>query len=371
MTTPLFNMADDKLESSREPPPLFDDDDDDDDMDDKEQENEDIFASVSEPSTKSPVKDEDDSTDDLFAEAQTEVPLDSPEKATAVSPSSKEIMEPVPDQPNLEAAAVSTNSSPATMNAETTSTITAPIVSSTVNEPKRLPESRSQEEIDEEEGGDQFNMEVTVTEPKKVGDGMNAYMAYRVNTKTTLPEFNKPEMSVYRRFSDFLGLHEKLVEHHQHDGVFIPPPPSKSVLGMTKIKMSKEEAVSIDFVEKRRAALERFLNRTAKHPILRKDTYFIEFLTQDGDLPKATSTSALSGAGVMRLFNRVGDSFGKMTFKMDEADQWFEEKQQQVEMMESQLRKLHASIDALVQHRKELAQNTGAFAKSAAMLGNA
>lgn len=48
MTTPLFNMADDKLESSREPPPLFDDDDDDDDMDDKEQENEDIFASVSE-----------------------------------------------------------------------------------------------------------------------------------------------------------------------------------------------------------------------------------------------------------------------------------------------------------------------------------
>ena len=65
----------------------------------------------------------------------------------------------------------------------------------------------------------------------------------------------------------------------------------------------------------------RFLNRTAKHPILRKDTYFIEFLTQDGDLPKATSTSALSGAGVMRLFNRVGDSFGKMTFKMDEADQ--------------------------------------------------
>lgn len=41
----------------------------------------------------------------------------------------------------------------------------------------------------------------------------------------------------------------------------------------------------------------------------------------DGELPKATSTSALSGAGMMRLFNRVGDSFGKMTFKMDETDQ--------------------------------------------------
>ncbi len=28
-------------------------------------------------------------------------------------------------------------------------------------------------------------MEITVTEPKKVGDGMNAYMAYRVNTKVS------------------------------------------------------------------------------------------------------------------------------------------------------------------------------------------
>lgn len=65
----------------------------------------------------------------------------------------------------------------------------------------------------------------------------------------------------------------------------------------------------------------RFLNRTAKHPELRVDPYFVQFLELDGDLPKATSTSALSGAGVMRLFSKVGDSIGKMTFKMDETDQ--------------------------------------------------
>jgi len=34
------------------------------------------------------------------------------------------------------------------------------------------------------------------------------------------------------------------------------------------------------------------------------------------------------------------------------------------------LRKLHASVEALIHHRKELTQTTGAFAKSAAMLGN-
>ena len=32
--------------------------------------------------------------------------------------------------------------------------------------------------------------------------------------------------------------------------------------------------------------------------------------------------------------------------------QWFEEKQQQVEALDQQLRKLHSSIEALVQHRK-------------------
>jgi sorting nexin-1/2 len=63
------------------------------------------------------------------------------------------------------------------------------------------------------------------------------------------------------------------------------------------------------------------MNRTAKHSVLRNDPTFVEFLCHDGDLPKSTSTSALSGAGVMRLFNRVGDSLGKITFKMDESDQ--------------------------------------------------
>lgn len=51
------------------------------------------------------------------------------------------------------------------------------------------------------------------------------------------------------------------------------------------------------------------------------DPDFREFLEQDGELPKATSTSALSGAGVMRLFNKVTDAVGKATFKMDETDQ--------------------------------------------------
>lgn len=44
------------------------------------------------------------------------------------------------------------------------------------------------------------------------------------------------------------------------------------------------------------------------------------FIYVDMELPKATSTSALSGAGVMRLFNKVGETMNKITYKMDETD---------------------------------------------------
>lgn len=40
----------------------------------------------------------------------------------------------------------------------------------------------------------------------------------------------------------------------------------------------------------------------------------------DMELPKATNTSALSGAGMMRLFNKVGETVNKITYKMDEND---------------------------------------------------
>jgi PX domain len=52
--------------------------------------------------------------------------------------------------------------------------------------------------------------------------------------QTNIPDFRHTEMEVYRRFSDFLGLHEKLTEKHLHHGCIIPPPPEKSVIGLLK-----------------------------------------------------------------------------------------------------------------------------------------
>ncbi|KAG1698314.1 Sorting nexin-2 [Nymphon striatum] len=255
------------------------------------------------------------------------------------------------------------------------------------------------DEDEKNEASDQF-IEISIRDPQKIGDGMSSYMAYKICTKTNLKYFKKQEFSALRRFSDFLGLHEKLAEKHLHVGRIVPPAPEKSVIdneqivanfqevsyylkgilkkmyivptGTTKMKMSKtEETVSqSEFIEKRRSSLERYLNRTAAHPVLRVDPDFREFLELESDLPKATNTSALSGAGVMRLFSKVGDTVNKITFKMDENNPWFEEKQQQIESLDTQLRKLHSSVESLVMHRKDLVGCTSTFAKSVAMLSN-
>lgn len=99
--------------------------------------------------------------------------------------------------------------------------------------------------------------------------------------------FRSKAFTVRRRYSDFLGLYEKLSVKQSHQGCIIPPPPEKSVVGgcpwlsrfsfislcvyvclgffndsfkstgMTKVKVGMDDPSSVEFVERRRAALER------------------------------------------------------------------------------------------------------------------
>ncbi len=89
----------------------------------------------------------------------------------------------------------------------------------------------SQEELEESEGGDTFELDVKVMNPEKVGTGMSSYIAFTVTTTTTMPQFKHPENSVKRRFSDFLGLHQRLMDAHLPNGRIVPPAPEKNVMG--------------------------------------------------------------------------------------------------------------------------------------------
>ncbi|XP_004615343.1 sorting nexin-1 [Sorex araneus] len=245
-------------------------------------------------------------------------------------------------------------------------TLSSPSQEATNSSKLHLP---SYEELEEEEQEDDFDLTVGITDPEKIGDGMNAYVAYKVTTQTSLPMFRSRQFSVKRRFSDFLGLYEKLSEKHSQNGFIVPPPPEKSLIGMTKVKVGKEDSSSAEFLEKRRAALERYLQRIVSHPTMLQDPDVREFLEKE-ELPRAVGTQTLSGAGLLKMFNKATDAVSKMTIKMNESDIWFEEKLQEVECEEQRLRKLHTVVETLVSHRKELALNTAQFAKSLAMLGS-
>ncbi|KAM8885163.1 sorting nexin-2 isoform 2-T2 [Spinachia spinachia] len=301
---------------------------------------EDISTNSNGPKLDSLFNDED--PEDLFAEATEEVSLDSPERDILLSDGPSPAITPV----------------------------TPPCSATTprLGHDDMFTHS-SFDEIEEEEGGDSFDMQISVSDPEKVGDGMNAYMAYKVSIKTSMSLFKSHEFSVKRRFSDFLGLHSKLASKYLHVGYVVPPAPEKSIVGMTKVKVGKEDQSSNDFVEKRRSSLERYLMRTVKHPVLLKDPDVLQFL-ESSELPRAVSTQALSSAGLLRMVNKAAEAVNKMTIKMNESDAWFEEKQQHLDHLDVQLRKLHGSVESLVCHRKELSGTTALFAKSAAMLGN-
>ena len=50
-----------------------------------------------------------------------------------------------------------------------------------------------------------------------------SFTAYNVVTRTNSNYFKKKELKVTRRFSDFLGLHDKLAEKYRQNGRIIPP----------------------------------------------------------------------------------------------------------------------------------------------------
>ncbi|CAF2807375.1 unnamed protein product [Rotaria sp. Silwood2] len=199
----------------------------------------------------------------------------------------------------------------------------------------------------------EHTIEITVSDPTKVGEGMSSFLTYRITTKTTLPMFNKSEFSVLRRFSDFLGLHVKLVHKHLHVGVIIPSPPEKDSLSMAKVKISKDESIPTDFIDRRRALLERYLNRLARHDKLIEDPDVREFIEMPNELPKSTSTQALSGAGVLRALTSISNQVTKIGTKKSEQDQWFEEKYLFIDDLHKHLKHLYNQFNTLFLQRKE------------------
>lgn len=197
------------------------------------------------------------------------------------------------------------------------------------------------------------SFEITVGDPHKVGDPISSHIVYQVHTKTSSKAYRQPEFSVSRRYRDFLWLYNSL--HANSPGIIVPPPPEKQAVGR----------FDSNFVESRRSALEKMLNKTAAHPTLQHDgdlKLFLESESFNVDVKHKERKEPVLGES-KGMFGGFGISVGGGG-KFVEQDDWFHERRVYLDALENQLKALLKSMDTVVQQRKGLAEAAGDLSAS-------
>lgn len=62
---------------------------------------------------------------------------------------------------------------------------------------------------------------------------------FTVHTRTKLPQFVKPTMSVVRQHEEFIWLHDCLEDNDQYAGYIIPPPPPRPDFDASREKLQR------------------------------------------------------------------------------------------------------------------------------------
>ncbi|KAK5132989.1 hypothetical protein LTR08_008276 [Meristemomyces frigidus] len=196
---------------------------------------------------------------------------------------------------------------------------------------------------------------IQVGDPHTVGNAATSHTVYTVTTRTTSKAYLHPTFTVTRRYRDFLWLYERM--HDNSPGVVVPPPPEKQAVGR----------FDTNFVESRRMALERMVNKIAAHPILQHDGDLKTFLESESfnvDIKhKDRGRDPLLPAESKGFMSSIGISSGAGG-KFIEHDDWFHDRRIYLDALENQLKALQKSTDTVVQQRKALADSCGDFSAS-------
>ena len=208
---------------------------------------------------------------------------------------------------------------------------------------------------------------MVVSDPVKQGEGVGAYVSYRVRTKTTLPSFSNGEFEVVRRFRDFSWLADKLREKYK--GVIIPPLPEKNAV--QKYQMSTE------FIESRRKALQVFINRVCAHDALSEAEELKLFLEATEDvwaMSVARMNQEEGGAGTKlnKFFKgtlTTAQSFLHRGAEDDREDPEYLKMKEYLGHLESHLSEAHRQSARLIKKQNELGLAVGEFGQAADKLG--
>ncbi|KAF8044205.1 hypothetical protein BT93_A2249 [Corymbia citriodora subsp. variegata] len=210
-------------------------------------------------------------------------------------------------------------------------------------------------------------LSVSVTDPVKLGNGVQAYISYRVIAKTNLQEYLCPEKIVIRRYSDFIWLHDRLFENYK--GIFIPPLPEKSAV--EKFRFSAE------FIEMRRQALDIFVNRIASHHELRHSEDLRTFLQVDEEVMERLRSYETGifkkPADLMQIFKDVQSKVSDVVLgkekPVEESHPEYEKMKHYIFELENHLAEAQKQAYRLVKRHRELGKSLSDFGKAVKLLG--
>lgn len=167
--------------------------------------------------------------------------------------------------------------------------------------------------------------------------------------QTTFPSFQKPTVTVRRRFTDFLFLYKSL--YQSFPGAAVPPLPDKQ-----RMEYVRGDRFGSDFTSRRAYSLQRFLTRLALHPELRRAPILHIFLeSHDWNATMRStgtrSTRGMSGAspttetppgtgaggGNGGVFDTLTDSFINAFTKVHKPDRRFIEVKERSDKLDEDL----------------------------------
>jgi sorting nexin-1/2 len=213
------------------------------------------------------------------------------------------------------------------------------------------------------------SFQISVGDPHKVGDLTSSHIVYSVRTRTTSKAYKQSEFEVKRRYKDFLWLYNTL--HGNNPGVVVPPPPDKQAVGRFES----------NFIESRRAALEKMLTRITAHPTLQHDGDLKLFLESEafnvdvkhkerkepalGESKGVLGSLGINVGGSSKFVEQDDVSLNEnRDLALTNGEQWFHDRKVYLDALEVQLKALLKAMDTMVGQRKAMAEASGDFSAS-------
>lgn len=171
---------------------------------------------------------------------------------------------------------------------------------------------------------------IAVSEPFKNRKGLFKSVVYTILTRyggeRTGQYGGNSHYSVTRSYSDIEHMYKYLVLSYKKEGVIVPPPPQKNSLGFIQSSSSinGENLAASNAsraIDKKCVALDRYMKRLARHPVIRKDAMFRSFI-QEKEVAKTLKPLTTFKGAMANV--KASMAVFRSKIAVTEKDPWFQ-----------------------------------------------